>query len=135
MSLLLDDKTRAQLKRTEPWEVRGAYQWAEIASQNPALQSARKEQLMQVVPLVALIVEETNSKLGESLRNAKVSEARVRRLLASDRDDIQDQLRTILRILKRKANIADLAATAIFWGDHQRRKIAAEYFSTSETNE
>jgi hypothetical protein len=34
-SLLLDNRSRALIRRTDPFEVRGAYEWARKASSHP----------------------------------------------------------------------------------------------------
>jgi len=81
---------------------------------------------------VALVREETGHSLGQSLRLAKVSERHVRRLLAADRADIDDQLVKIVRLLGKKANIADLVATSIFWGERTIRTIAMDYFGIED---
>ena len=127
MSLVMDSKTRAELSRTDPWEVRGAYVWVEKAKAYPSLSTVADAQLMAVTPLIAQIREDSGKPLGVALRT--VSEARVRRILASDRQDIQDQLSKAVRLLRRSVGVIDLTETAIFWGERRRRQLAMEYFS------
>ncbi|NDD12085.1 MAG: hypothetical protein EB072_05405 [Betaproteobacteria bacterium] len=127
MSLVMDSKTRAELSRTDPWEVRGAYVWVEKAKAHPSLSTVADAQLMAVTPLIAQIREDSGKPLGVALRT--VSEARVRRILASDRQDIQDQLSKAVRLLRRSVGVIDLTETAIFWGERRRRQLAMEYFS------
>jgi hypothetical protein len=38
-------------------------------------------------------------------------------------------------LAKRSVGIQDLAATAIFWGEHRRRQIARDYFSQEDDDE
>jgi hypothetical protein len=122
----MDARTRALLRRTDPWEVRGAYEWVRRVKATPGLSEVEDAQLMKIAPLVAEVREDSPKPLGAALRD--VSEARVRRLLASERDDIVEQLARIVRLLHRRVNVEDLTATAIFWGERRRRKIAREYF-------
>lgn len=126
MDLVMDARTRAELRRTDPWEVRGAYRWVSSAKSLSALESVSEAQLMRVTPLVALVRDDTGKPLGKALRG--VSEARVRRLLASDREDILDQLAKAVRLVNRAVGVVDLVETAVYWGEHQRRKIARDYF-------
>lgn len=127
MSLVMDSKTRAELRRSDPWEVRGAYLWVEQAKAHPSLSMISEGQLMAVTPLIAQVREDTGKALGVALRS--VSEPRVRRILASDREDIQDQLSKAVRLLKRSVGVIDLTETAVFWGERRRRQLAMEYFS------
>jgi hypothetical protein len=70
--------------------------------------------------------------LGKALKRAKITERHVRRLLAADREDVDDQLAKVVRLLGKKANIADLVATSIFWGEKTIRNIAMDYFGTDD---
>lgn len=128
MTLLMDTKTRAQLKRIDPWEVRGAYSWVQQAKSLQTFEKVTEAQLMSLAPLASQVRSESDKSLGQSLRSRGVSEARVRRLLASDRTDITDQLIKVVRLLDREVNVIDLVSTAVFWGDHRRRDIARDYF-------
>ena len=126
MDLILDSRTRAQLRRLDPWEVRGAYRWVQDAKQSPDLAGVEDARLMALTPLVAEVREDSGKPLGVALRG--VNENRIRRLLASDREDIVEQLARAVRLAKRSVGVADLVATAVFWGDQRRRQIAADYF-------
>jgi CRISPR type I-E-associated protein CasB/Cse2 len=131
--LLLDSRTRAQLRRTDPWEVRGAYEWARRAGSLPTFADVSEARLMALAPLASEVRESSAQRLGVALRG--VSEHRVRRLLASDRDDIVDQLRIAVRLLDRKVNVPDLIATALYWGDARRRRVARDYFALEDEGE
>lgn len=135
MTLLMDSKTRAQLKRMDPWEVRGAYLWVRHIKEIAGFELVTEAQLMSLSPLVAQVRGERNETLGTSLRKCNVSESRVRRLLASDRSDIDEQLAKAVRLLNREVNISDLVSTAIFWGDHRRRAVARDYFALDSLDE
>ena len=99
MSLVMDARTRAQLRRLDPWEVRGAYRWVRGIKAMSEFAAVEDHRLMAVAPLVAEVREDSGKPLGVALRG--VSEARLRRLLASDRDDILDQLGKAVRLVKR----------------------------------
>jgi CRISPR type I-E-associated protein CasB/Cse2 len=131
--LLLDARARAQLRRADPWEVRGAYEWVRRVRSLEPFREVSEARLMALAPLAAEVREHSPKGLGEALRGT--SEARFRRLLASDRDDIVDQLHIAVRILGREVNVADLIATALYWGDERRRKVARDYFSLEESSE
>ena len=132
--LLLDSRSRAMLRRTDPFEVREAYVWAGRVAGHPRFQGKQVSQsrLIEFAPVAALVREETGDTLGTSLRRARVNERHVRRLLASNRADVDEQLAKIVRLVGKKANIAELVATSIFWGDRTVRAIAMDYFGSDE---
>lgn len=130
MALVMDARTRAELRRSDPWEVRGAYLWVKEIKTLPDFATVEESRLMAVAPLVAEVRDDSGKRLGVALRG--VSQARVRRLLASDREDILDQLAKAVRLVRRSVSIADLAAAAIFWGDQRRRQIARDYFDQGD---
>lgn len=132
-SLVMDGKTRAQLRRFDPWEVPGAYTWMGRVRRIPELAMASDTSLMATASLIAEVREDRSGTLGAALRG--VSETRVRRLLASERgDDLCAQLGHMVRILKRSVPIADVIATVVYWGDHRRRKIAQDYFAQDDSD-
>lgn len=132
-ALLLDTRSRAQLRRNDPWEVRGAYLWVARIKQSTGLNSVDDARLMRLASLVGEVREDDSEPLGVALAKGEVSELRVRRLLASSPgEDIEDQLARVVRLLKRKVNVADLVKTAIFWGDSKRRELARQYFGVAD---
>jgi CRISPR type I-E-associated protein CasB/Cse2 len=133
MDLTMSARTRAELRRLDPWEVRGAYQWVNSIKSLPEFAAVEEARLMSVAPLVAEVREDSGKSLGVALRG--VSEGRVRRLLASDREDIQDQLAKAVRLVKRSVSIPDLVSTVIYWGDHRRRQLARDYFGQEGNDE
>jgi len=133
-SLLLDNRSRALIRRTDPFEVRGAYEWARKASSHPRLRDITEVRLVAFAPLAALVREEVALPLGKAMKNASINERHVRRLLASTRDDINDQLEKIIRLLKRKADIADVVATSAYWGERMSRRVAMDYFGLDDVS-
>lgn len=134
----MDSKTRSLVKRYGPFEAVGAYKWASdivLALKAPGKEDLQVNRVVEYAEIGAEVREECTERLGQLLRREKVSEKHVRRLLASDRSDIKDQLCNVVRLAKRKANIPDLVATAIFWGDLKRRTIAIDYFGGIEEEE
>ncbi len=130
----IDQRSRAMLRRTDPFEVRGAYVWATKMLSIPAFhgRDVSINKLVSFAPVVALVREDSNLSLGKALKAADVNERHVRRLLSADRTDIDDQLEKIIRLLNRKANIADLVVTQVFWGESTARRIAMDYFGVDE---
>ena len=141
--LVLDRKSRALLRRLDPWEVRGAYEWARRMKTLPELAQVSEEQIIALAPLASEVRESTPCSLGTALRRGSkagasarpVSEARVRRLLASEREDIVEQLAKVVRLVGRSVNMADLIATAVFWGEHRKRRVAREYFGDTSDDQ
>lgn len=131
-SLLLDNRSRALIRRIDPFEVRGAYEWARRASAHPRLREIAETKLVSFAPLAALVREEIDLPIGKAMKMANINERHVRRLLSSTRDDIEDQLKKIIRLLKRKANVADVVSTAIYWGEKTSRRVAMDYFGIDE---
>lgn len=131
-SLLLDSRSRALIRRTDPSEVRGAYEWARRASGHPALRGIPETSLVALAQLAALVREEADLPIGKAMKKAGINERHVRRLLASTRDDIDDQLKKMIRLLKRKADVADVVATSYYWREKTRRRVAMDYFGLDE---
>lgn len=132
--LLLDGRARAMLRRTDPFEVREAYIWATRVTSHPHFSAKQIDhsRLVKFAPVAALVREETGISLGKSLKRAKINERHVRRLLSSERADVDEQLAKIIRLLGKKANIADLVSTSIFWGERTVRAIAMDYFGADD---
>ena len=91
--------------------------------------------LVQLAPLAGYVREEIEAPLGKALKNAGINERHIRRLLAASRDDINDQLRKMVRLLGGKVNVADLIATSVFWGEKTIRRVAMDYFSPEKEEE
>ena len=69
-------------------------------------------------------------KTLEDEDSALLSESRFRRLLQSEgSDELLTNMVRLLRHMKGKANVADMAETILYWGDGQRRRWAFEYYA------
>jgi hypothetical protein len=133
-NLMFSARARAMLRRTDPFEVKESYVWARQVSKQLGLSENQAEQtrLVKFSPVAALIREDSPLSLGKALKRANIGERHVRRLLASDRSDVDEQLARMVRLLGRKANVVDLTATSIFWGEKRIRAIAMDYFGVDE---
>lgn len=131
VSLLMDTKTRAELRRQSPWETKGAYEWVrKIRNQSP-FENVSEESLMAITPVIAEIRSDSKTSFGVALK--AVSEQRVRRLLAAEfGEDLQGQVVKMIRLLRREVSVHDVAATMVFWGNSRKRRIAKDYFQISE---
>jgi CRISPR system Cascade subunit CasB len=62
--------------------------------------------------------------------SALLSENRFRRLLQTDGNDERlTRMVRLVRHMKGKANVADMARTILYWGDKQRQQWAFEYYA------
>jgi hypothetical protein len=111
----------------DPFEVPAAYTWARHLAASPEFGGVDEMRLVSLAPLAAEVREDTGKPLGEALR-AALSERRARRLLAAEREDIVAQLARAVRVAQRRVGVADLIATALFWGDQRRRRLAIQFF-------
>jgi len=64
-------------------------------------------------------------------KDALVSEGRFRRLLQSDDDELADAMRRIVRFSKGQANVRDLSASVLYWGDGVRKRWIFDYYAVS----
>lgn len=62
-------------------------------------------------------------------QSAQLSEARFRRLMQSESDDLMAQMRRLVQMTKGQANVFDLAETILYWGDRVRRRWIFEYYA------
>ena len=60
--------------------------------------------------------------------SAVLSEARFRRLLQADDDELMDQFRRAIRLLKNAANPESIALTILNWSDETRRRFIFDYY-------
>jgi hypothetical protein len=128
--IILDQKSRAQLRRYEPEEVPGAHVWAKaVQKEFPGIPYPR---LLAVTPVISNIRDKSSEPLGKLLKRAGVTERRVRRLLASDREDIAAQLTRVIRQIGGMADPLNIARIQLFWGDREARQIAMDYFSIDD---
>jgi len=129
-SLLFEGAARAALLRKDPFEVREVYEWADRVIALPALRNLDdiRNRVIRLAPVIALIREDSGNRLAKDLADAKVSENRVRRFLESDRDDIDEQIKRMIRVMKGRAGVESVLLTSIAWGEKMRRRVAQDYF-------
>lgn len=129
-SLLFEGAARAALLRKDPFEVREVYEWADRVIALPALRELDdiRNRVIRLAPVIALIREDSGNRLAKDLADAKVSENRVRRLLESDRDDIDEQIKRMIRVMKGRAGVVSVLLTSLVWGEKMRRNVAQDYF-------
>ena len=60
--------------------------------------------------------------------SAVLSEARFRRLLQADDDELMEQFRRAIRLLKNEANVESIALTILNWGDGTRKRFIFDYY-------
>ena len=134
-TFLIGQRARALLKRTDPFEVRDAYDWAHKLRKLDDFSEVEVNRLVALAPLAAIVREDLPTSLGKLMRREEINERHVRRLLESDRDDINEQLARMVQLLGRKANIPDLIATSIYRGERKRRQVATDYFGARDEEE
>ena len=64
-------------------------------------------------------------------RSALVSETRFRRLLQAHDDERLDAMRRLVRMMKGKVNVPDLAAAILYWGDRTKKRWIFDYYGVS----
>ena len=64
-------------------------------------------------------------------RSALVSETRFRRLLQAHDDELMGSMRRLVRMMKGKVNVPDLAAAILYWGDRTKRRWIFDYYGVS----
>ena len=64
-------------------------------------------------------------------QSARLSEARFRRLLQTDARDLMEQMRRVVRLNKGKANVENLAAAILYWGDRIRKEWIFQYYAVA----
>jgi len=67
----------------------------------------------------------------EDDQSALVSESRFRRLLQSKPDELLDSMRRLVRQMKGRANVEDLAEAILYWGDSVKKKWIFDYYCVS----
>lgn len=67
-------------------------------------------------------------QMAKPAKNPVVSELRFRRLIQKDRKELYPNLIRILRILKGKADLHDLARSVYYWGPKIKKQWAFDYF-------
>ena len=62
-------------------------------------------------------------------QSAQLSEARFRRLMQTESDDLMTQMRRLVQMAKGRANVRDLAEAILYWGDRIRSEWTFEYYA------
>ena len=70
------------------------------------------------------------SKINEP-ESAVLSETRFQRLLQAEDDELLDQFRRAVRLLKGAANPESIARTILFWNDRTRKDLIFDYYNVS----
>ncbi|HEB87800.1 MAG TPA: type I-E CRISPR-associated protein Cse2/CasB [Gammaproteobacteria bacterium] len=97
-------------------------------------QSNWEDRLAAIVGLLSHVEEiTTGGSLARQMSMPEggrpvVSELRFRRLLQRDRTELYTALVRVLRMLKGKADIHDLAHAVFYWGNEIKKKWAYDYF-------
>ena len=61
--------------------------------------------------------------------SALMSEGRFRRLLQTPANDLLDTMRRLVRLNRGKANVCDLSASILYWGDKKKKDWLFDYFA------
>ena len=64
-------------------------------------------------------------------QSATVSEVRFRRLLQSQDFELMDPMRRLVRQMKGRANVGDIADTILYWGEEAKRKWIFDYYAAT----
>jgi len=99
------------------------------------------ERLADIAVLLAHVTEDDGRPVARALGpvpsgQAAMSEARFRRLLqADDRADCLRRLTRAIKMLKGKANVADLAEAVWYWNDRTKRRWAFAYLDANQPDD
>lgn len=63
--------------------------------------------------------------------SARLSEPRFRRLMQTPASELMDPMRRLVRLLKGRANVADLGLSILYWGDDVKRRWILDYYGVS----
>lgn len=129
---------RAQLRRcTTPLEALAIHETLDLFRQ---LKAAGGWVNADRVAIVAVVLAQLKGGSSEPVAralgrktfgdkdSAVLSEARFRRLLQADDDELMDQFRRAIRLLKNEANPESIALTILNWGDETRKRFIFDYY-------
>lgn len=71
--------------------------------------------------------------LGDD-HSALLSESRFRRLLQSQQHELLDSMRRLVRQMKGRANVGDLADAILYWGDSVKKKWIFDYYCVASAS-
>ena len=78
-------------------------------------------------------IDDTRS-MAQQMADKEVSELRFRRLIQCDREELYINLIRMIRLLKKKVNLYDLAESCYYWGDGIKQKWMFDYFTDTTKN-
>ncbi len=89
-----------------------------------------EDRFAAIVGLLAHVRSGSEKALAEQMAGNPpvVSELRFRRILQREREDLYVAMIRIVRMLKYRANIFDLAQSVYYWGDLVKKQWAYSYF-------
>jgi CRISPR system Cascade subunit CasB len=95
-----------------------------------------EDRFAAIIGLLAHVREPSSQNLAEQMagRPPVVSELRFRRLLQRDRGDFYVAMIRVIRMLKYRANVIDLAKSVYYWGDSIKKEWAYAYFPKTPAN-
>jgi len=67
----------------------------------------------------------------DDVHAALLSEGRFRRLLQTPGSDLMEPMRRLVRMMKGRVNVPDIAAAVLFWGDVVRKRWIFDYYGVS----
>lgn len=118
---------RAELRRAHtPLELAVSSGFHSLRRLMPEIDPLR---LGQIARVLAFVSNHDSKSLGKALRPV-MSEARLRRLVESDREPLPSQLIGAVRLLRGSANVIELAETIYWWGERRARQLAYDYFGS-----
>jgi CRISPR system Cascade subunit CasB len=129
---------RAELRRcTTPLDALAIHDTLDLYRQLRAVHGWVKPDRVAILAVVLAQLKEASQEpiakaLGRKIfgdkDSAVMSEARFRRLLQADDDELLDQFRRAIRLLKNEANPESIALTILNWGDETRRRFIFDYY-------
>ena len=97
------------------------------------------DRVATIAGVLAFVHESEDRPLARSVgrrsldddQSARLSEARFRRLLQTDARGLMEQMRRVVRLNKGRANVENLAAAILYWGDRVRKEWIFEYYAVA----
>ncbi|MCY4599077.1 MAG: type I-E CRISPR-associated protein Cse2/CasB [Acidobacteria bacterium] len=66
-------------------------------------------------------------------QSARLSEGRFRRLLQAQHGELMEALRRLVRMTKGKADVRDLSASVLYWGDGVKKRWIFDYYAVRQS--
>lgn len=103
------------------------------------LPQSRKDRVAILAGVLAFVREVDEPRIARAIgrtslddeQSAKLSEARFRRLLQSQPSELMDPLRRLVRQMKGRVNVGDLADAILYWGDGVKKKWIFDYYGVA----